>query len=277
MEYAPCPMSQSDHEPREPHAPTSASSETNTKVELTGRTRFVATPLAVMWGTVPGLAGFFALGFIASLNDRIRAFGEPTLGGQGWWVYVGLFAVCSGLGLLPTYAMSMIGGWIFGATAGTAGAVAGFMGGAIIGYVVTIAAGGEGFRAWLDANPKAKAIREAFLGSGQGRMLGTIIVLRFPPASPFALMNLVLASAGATLLPYTIGTLIGMTPRTAIAAVIAATAASSGEADFQSILRNRPLEMIIGIAVTLAIVMALAHIGQRVLERAGLAQPKAPR
>ena len=240
-------------------------SEPGQPVTLEGRARYVATPLAAVWGTVPGIAGFVALGFIASLNDWIKGFGE-----QGWLVYIALFAICSGFGFLPTYAMSMIGGWIFGTTWGSAGAVSGYMGGAIIGFALSKFAAGNAFERWLDAKPKARIIRETFVARGQARMLGTVTLLRFPPSSPFSLMNLVLTASGVRFGPYALGTLVGMMPRTVVAVVIAATAAAAGEQNFQALFTKRKIEFIIGVVVTLAIVMILAQIGQHALKRAGL-------
>jgi uncharacterized membrane protein YdjX (TVP38/TMEM64 family) len=240
---------------------------TEPAVALEGRAKYIATPLAALWGTFPGIAGFVALGFIASLNDWIKGFGE-----QGWFVYVALFAICSGFGLLPTYAMSMIGGWIFGATTGTLGAICGFMGGALIGYAITKVVAGEAFQRWLDAKPKARVIRDVFLGHGQGRMLGTVIALRFPPSSPFSLMNFVLTATGVRIVPYVLGTLIGMSPRTAVAAWIAATAAAAGEQNFQTLFVKRPVEFIVGAVLTVIILMVLANIGHRALIKAGLAK-----
>lgn len=234
-------------------------------VTLEGRARYVATPLAAIWGIVPGVAGFVALGSIAALNEWISGYGE-----RGWWLYVGLFAACSGIGLLPTYAMSMIGGWIFGAGLGTLGAVSGFLGGALIGYGITKLAAGDAFQRWLDAKPKARVIREAFVAHGPGRMLGTVIALRFPPSSPFSLMNFVLTASGVRLVPYVLGTAVGMTPRTVVAVLIAAAAAAGGAKDFQSLFAKRTPEFIAGLVVTMIVVVVLAQIGQRALAKAGL-------
>lgn len=250
---------QRDDAPHQPDEP----------VLLEGRARYVATPLAAVWGTVPGIAGFVALGFIASLNDWIKGFGDQSL-----VVYIALFAVCSGFGILPTYAMSMIAGWIFGTTWGSVGAIAGFMGGALIGFALSKLAAGNAFQRWLDAKPKARVIRETFVTRGQARMLGTVTLLRFPPSSPFALMNLVLTASGVKFGPYVLGTLLGMTPRTVVAVVIAATAAAAGEQDFQSLFQKRKVEFIIGLVVTLGVLMLLAQIGQHALKRAGLVEAR---
>jgi uncharacterized membrane protein YdjX (TVP38/TMEM64 family) len=240
-------------------------------VRLEGRAKYVATPLLVLWSTAPGILGFVALGFIASLNDWIRGFGP-----NAFLVYVLLFAVCSGLGLLPTYAMSLIGGWIFGVTEGATGALLGFVGGAAIGYGVSRLAAGEGYRRWLDGKPKVRVVRQAFVESGFGRSLLVVTLLRFPPTSPFAFMNLAMAAAGARFLPYIIGTAIGMTPRTVVAVVLAAGAAEAGEKNFLALFAKRPVETIVGVVLLLGVFAILSQIGKRALAKAGLLAPSEP-
>ncbi len=234
-------------------------------IPLAGRAKYVATPLLVLWCTAPAILGFVALGFIASLNDWIRDFGP-----NAFVVYILLFALCSGLGLLPTYAMSLIGGWIFGESEGIAGALLGFVGGALIGYLVSRLAAGDGYRAWLDARPKARVVREALVESGFGRSLLVVTLLRFPPSSPFAFTNLALAAGGARFVPYILGTAIGMTPRTVVAVVIAAQAAAAGEQDFMALFAKRRLETIIGVVLLVAALGLLSAIGNQALKRAGL-------
>jgi uncharacterized membrane protein YdjX (TVP38/TMEM64 family) len=270
--YAPRPMPRTDSDSgettpaSEPSSAEQASgSDQATPVRLEGRAKYVATPLLVLWCTAPGILGFVALGFIASLNDWIRGFGPQAL-----LVYVLLFACCSGLGILPTYAMSLIGGWIFGMQQGIAGALVGFVGGAMIGYLVSTLAAGDGYRRWLDGKPKAKAIREAFIEQGFWRSLLVVTLLRFPPNSPFALMNLAMTAAGARFFPFAIGTAIGMAPRTIVAVTLAAGAAAAGEKNFTSLFAKRPVETIIGVVVFLVVLGILSQIGKRALAKAGL-------
>jgi uncharacterized membrane protein YdjX (TVP38/TMEM64 family) len=265
--YAPRPMPRTDSDSGEttPACEPSSAIDQATPVRLEGRAKYVATPLLVLWCTAPGILGFVALGFIASLNDWIRGFGPQAL-----LVYILLFACCSGLGILPTYAMSLIGGWIFGVQQGVAGALLGFIGGAMIGYLVSTLAAGDGYRRWLDGKPKAKAIREAFVEQGFWRSLLVVTLLRFPPNSPFALMNLAMTAAGARFIPYAIGTAIGMAPRTIVAVTLAAGAAAAGEKNFTALFAKRPVETIIGIVVFLVVLGILSQIGKRALAKAGL-------
>ncbi|MDZ4754539.1 MAG: VTT domain-containing protein [Phycisphaerae bacterium] len=236
-----------------------------TRPQLQGRAKFVAAPLAALWTTVPGILGFFALGFIASLNTWIRGFGD-----NAWLVYVAMFAVCSGIGFLPTYAMSMIGGWIFGFQHGTLGAIAGFVGGAVVGYVVSMLAGGPALGRWLEHKPAVHVVRDALLGKGFWRSLGIVTLLRLPPSSPFALMNFAMTAARVRIVPYILGTAIGMTPRTAIAAYVAAAAAAAEEPNFQALFAKRTWEFIAGLVITFIILMILGQIASIALRRAGI-------
>ncbi len=244
-------------------------SEVAPAAPLAGRAKFVAAPLAVLWGTVPGVLGFVALGFIATIASWLRDLGSDG-SGRGFLLYIALFAICSGLGLLPTYAMSLIGGWIFGVQWGLTGAIGGFVGGAIIGYGVSLLAGGPTLGRWFEHKPQVRVVRDALVGQGFARTLGVVTLLRIPPSSPFALMNLAMCAARVKLVPYIIGTAVGMTPRTAVAVYVAATAAAAGEKNFQTLAGKRPMEMIIGIAVTLVVLIILGQIGKMALRRAGI-------
>jgi len=70
-------------------------------------------------------------------------------------------------------------------------------------------------------NPKAKAVRDALIGHGFWKTLGIVTLLRVPINSPFALTNLVMASAGVPKRIFIIGTAVGMAPRTALAVYLA--------------------------------------------------------
>src|SRR6185436_12233618 len=70
--------------------------------------------------------------------------------------------------------------------------------------------------------PRWNAIHRALLGSTSSQTVIVVTLLRVPPTSPFALANFALAAARVPLFDYTIGTLIGVAPRTALATFAAA-------------------------------------------------------
>ncbi len=190
--------------------------------------------LAVLWTASPGLLGFVLLANIGPIRDSIDKFPPST----GWLMYVLIFMLSAGVGFLPTYGQSVLGGWVFGFAKGFPGAMLGFVGGSIIGYAIAGRVSKHKVEEMIKSNPKARAVRDALVGHGFWRTTGIVTLLRLPPNSPFALSNLVMSSAGVKFVPYVIGTAIGMAPRTAIAVFIAAFARSHGAKDIQAVAKG---------------------------------------
>lgn len=224
------------------------------------------TLLAVVWATFPGLAGLALLGWIGPVGDWLRSHGDA-----GALLFVAAFMVTSGLGLLPTYAQSFLGGWVFGLATGLSLALAGFAGGAVVGFVVSRFISGDSLEQRIAAHPQASVVKRALVGSGFVRTASTVTLLRLPPNSPFALMNLALSSGGAKFQPYMLGTLVGMTPRTAIVVAFAAAGAAGGSRDIQAFMKSTPWwQTAVGIASMIVVLLVLTVIGKRALRRAGL-------
>lgn len=180
------------------------------------RTLGPAGPLAVAAAVLPAVNGLLLIGYMKTAADFLR-----THGSAGALAYAAGFAVLSGLALLPTLAQSALGGFAFGMAVGVPAALAGFGGGAVIGYEIARRASGDRVVKAIEGKPQWKAVREAFVsgraGGGFFKTLGTVTLLRLPPNSPFAITNLVMASVRVPRGPYVLGTLIGMAPRTAAA------------------------------------------------------------
>lgn len=225
--------------------------------------------LGIAWVTVPVIAGFtllFALGPVALLLES-----------QGSWgivIYILVFMITSGCGILPTYAQAFLGGWVFGLTLGIPGALVGFTGGSLIGYVIARQVSRDRVETLIKRHDKASTIRDALIGRGYARTLGIVTLLRVPPNSPFALTNLLLASCRVPLKIYIPSVAVGMLPRTALivgfGAAAATQASNSGSTDIQSFISesNGPYVMIGGLILLLGILALLNHIANRALERA---------
>ncbi len=220
--------------------------------------------LGILWATLPALCGFYLLAQLGPVSEYLRSHGTT-----GVLLYVFAFIVSAGLGLLPTYAQAVLGGWVFGFELGLPAALAGFTGAAIVGYCVARFVSRDRVAKVIAEHPKSAAISEALIGHGFARTLGIVALLRLPPNSPFALTNLAMAGSGVAPTPYALGTLIGMTPRTAVAVFFAAAAASSGAKDIQSFVRDGlGLGVFIGGIVVMCIVLAIiGSIANRAIER----------
>jgi len=219
--------------------------------------------LGVVWATAPAVLGIVLLGKLGTVSDWLTAHPQAGLA-----AYVAVFVLASGTGLLPTYAQAILGGWVFGVAAGLPAALVGFAGGALVGFIIVRVVSRDDVEEVVEANPKAKAVRDALIGHGPWRTLGIVALLRMPPNSPFALTNLAMASTGVSAGPFLAGTAIGMLPRTAVAVGLAAAASATGARDIQTFAAERGLGLLIAGAVAMIIVLAIiGAIAKRAVDR----------
>jgi len=169
-----------------------------------------AGPLAVVSAVFPALGGFALLATLHIVGPWLR--GHEALGVA---LYVAAFALLAGFALLPTYAQAVLGGWAFGSALGIPAAAAGFLGAAVIGYALATRLAARDLEAALDQRPLWRAVRDELVGGGFWKTLGIVTLIRLPFNSPFALTNLALSAARTPFVPYALGTLLGMLPRTA--------------------------------------------------------------
>jgi len=217
-----------------------------------------ASVLGVLASTLPliGSVGLYA--YISPIADWLRT--HPV----GVWIYLAGFVVLGGVALLPTYAQSALGGFAFGAAMGIPLALGGFAGAALLGFLIAQCASPERVQRVVDANPRAGAVRRALAGGGFLRQAGMVTLLRLPPTSPFALTNLVLAAAGVRTLPFVVGTVLGMAPRTIVAVIIGAGIKQT--LTEESLKSAAPKELWwAGIAVSIAVLIVIMVIAKRAL------------
>lgn len=120
-------------------------------------------------------------------------------------------AFLAGWAMLPTHAVSLMGGFFFGIVAGTVWAITAIAGGSVIGHATTRLLARSELSLLLDRHPK---IRGPFdrLYSGKRQILAMTLT-RLPPQIPFALGNVLAASSGISWFTLACGTALGMLPR----------------------------------------------------------------
>ncbi|MEQ8768932.1 MAG: VTT domain-containing protein [Phycisphaerales bacterium] len=217
-----------------------------------------AALLGIAWAVLPAVLGltlFFE--YRGEAAEWLRGHGDVL----GIAVYVGIFAVTAGLGLLPTWAQAVIGGYAFGLVGGFGGALAGFVGASVIGYFVARLVARHRVEAEIEANPKAKAARDALVGKGGWRTLLTVTMIRFPPNSPFALTNGLMATTEVPFGAYLLGTAVGMAPRTLAGVWIGTSVETMDEIDMPGWMKYG------GIAVMFVVLIVLGQIAQRAVEK----------
>lgn len=228
--------------------------------------------LGIVWATLPAVLGITLLFLIGP-----AAAGLDALGRWGIVVYMLVFMVTSGFGILPTFAQAVLGGWVFGLPLGLLAALAGFSGGSMIGYGLSRVVSRDRVDALIGEYPRAAVVRDALIGRGFWHTTGIVTLLRVPPNSPFALTNLVMASCKVAIVPYIIGVVVGMTPRTALFVGSAAAAASTGAVDIQTFITEGKggLVMVLGVVLLLIALAVIGWISDRAIKRVGLSDPDA--
>lgn len=237
-----------------------------------------AAPLALAWAVLPPLGSIVLFMYMGTIGAWLRGHEAA-----GLVLYAGAFAILAGLALLPTYASAILGGWAFGFALGYPAALAGFCGGAAIGYFIARGAAQDRAVKLIEQHEKWRIVRDALIGdtsdgrSGHGfwKMLGVVALVRLPPNSPFALTNLVMASVKVRFIPYLLGTLIGMAPRTGAAVYIAATLRQMAAED---VAKQRPWWWVaVGIVLTFVVLGVLGAVAKRALSRvAGRGKDQSP-
>lgn len=214
--------------------------------------------LGILWATLPAFGGIFLLARIDYASDWLQTHGRI----EALFVYVSIFIVSAGIGLLPTYAQSILAGWVFG-WIGIPAALAGFGGASLIGYAIARFVSKDRVEKVINENIKARAVRDALIRSGFWKSLLIVTLVRMPPNSPFALTNGILAASGVRLLPYFIGTVIGMSPRTAAAVILAIKWSQNNEGGIVEAVKQRGpgyfLFGLIGAFVVLGVIGFLAN------------------
>lgn len=215
-----------------------------------------AAVLGVVWAVLPAIGGFVLLANMAPVSEWLRSHQTA-----GYAIYIGLFIVTAGLGLLPTYSQAVLAGYAFGVVGGFPAALAGFVGASLVGRVITQRYAQERVERELSTHKKAAAVRAALVGRGFWPTLGIVTLVRVPPNSPFALTNLVLTATGVKLPTYILGTAVGMSPRTLAAVVIGAQITDWSDA-------SRPKWLVIGgIALTLVVVIIIGQIASKAIHK----------
>ena len=222
-----------------------------------------AGPLALVSAILPAIGGFVLLGTLNLVGPWLKSHGD-----MGVALYIAGFTLLAGFAVLPTYAQAVLGGWAFGLAVGAPAAIGGFVGASLIAYVLAKRIAGADVERTLDHRPQWRAVRDEIVGGGFWKTLGMVTLLRLPLNSPFALTNLALSASKTPLLPYVLGTAIGMAPRT-IGAVWVATQIQ-GELTKDAVTSARPGWFLpVAIGSVLIVFFIITHVGNKAIKRLG--------
>jgi uncharacterized membrane protein YdjX (TVP38/TMEM64 family) len=214
-----------------------------------------AGPLAVVAAVLPPVGAVCLLGIVALYAPSLREHGWAPLA-----CVIG-FAILGGVSVLPTYALSILVGWSFGAAIGIPTATAAHVAAAMVAYEIARHISGGRLVAMIDERPSWRAVHHALVGSSLGRATWIITLLRLAPVPPFALTNLILGAAHVKRGRFILGTSIGMFPH---ALVMVLAAAGLRQMNFKA--AEQPWLIAAGLAALLIAVTVIGRVARRALE-----------
>ena len=223
-----------------------------------------AGPVAVILSFSPPIFSLLLLTRLTEVGPWLQGRGF-----DGWLIYFVLAGLLMGTSLLPTYACAILAGWAFGFAAGFPLAIVTITVAAVIAYVIGRWIARDRVIEVIRERPNWRAVHESLLGSDRVRTRFVVTLLRIPPSSPFALANFCLAAARVSLVDYTLGTLVGVAPRTALAAF---AAAGLKELTFKNV-GNAGWVIAAGIVITLGVCVVLGVMANRALSAVTRTQP----
>lgn len=216
-----------------------------------------AGPVGIVLSFWPPLGGFILLAFLTRLGPWLRVHGQ-----EGWLIYFLVAGVLMGLSFVPTYSCAILAGWAFGFATGWPLAMVTITAASVIAYALGRWICQDRVLEVIQERPSWNVIHRALLGQKSARTFAVVTLLRVPPTSPFALANFVLAAAKVPLVDYTLGTLVGVAPRTALATFTAA-----GLEQLQFKMKSETWVVVAGIVATVVVCVILGALAKRALKQ----------
>lgn len=216
-----------------------------------------AGPVAIVLSFWPPLGGLLLLTTLTTLGPWLRDHAA-----LGLLIYFLLTALLVGFSFLPTFSVAILAGWAFGFTTGWLIAMVALTVSSLIAYALGRWIARDRVLTVIAEKPKWHAVHRALLARESGRTLLVVTLLRIPPASPFAIVNFVLAAARVPLGDYTLGTFLGIAPRTAAACF---AAAGLEQLRFKNVSDH--WTVVAGITATIIVCVILGVLANRALRQ----------
>lgn len=211
--------------------------------------------VAIVLSFWPPLGGFVLLAALTSLGPWLREHGA-----MGMVIYFLFTGFLMGVSFVPTYSCAILAGWAFGFAIGWPLAMVTITAASVMAYAIGRGIARDRVVEVIRDKPQWATVHRALLGQQPLRTTLVVTLLRVPPASPFALANFVLAAARVALPEYTVGTFIGIIPRTALATY---AAAKLEQLRFKDV--GDTWMVVAGIIATIIVCVVLGVLAQRAL------------
>jgi uncharacterized membrane protein YdjX (TVP38/TMEM64 family) len=203
----------------------------------------------------PPLGALVLLSTLTSFGPWLRDHG--VLGMLFFLLVIGLLL---GISFVPTYTSAILAGWAFGFWVGWPLALATLTVASLLARMLGTWVARDRVMAIIREKPSLYAVHQALLGAPTGKTALVVTLLRVSPMSPFALTNFAFSAAQVPLGAYLFGTVVGLAPRTALAAY---AAAGVEQLMFKQV--GDRTTVIVGIAVTVVAFGIVGFLAKRAL------------
>ncbi|MCM8538345.1 MAG: VTT domain-containing protein [Lentisphaeraceae bacterium] len=181
--------------------------------------------------------------------------------------YIVLLFICcatilAGLSLIPTHAVSLVAGMLFGASLGPLYAIFAILFACLVSYYVSKAIIGNQLIDAICKRPTAEKLYKELLQESGVRTIYITALVRLSPIMPFAATNILLAAAKLKLSEFTIGSLLGLAPR-----IILVALAGAGLKELDLSKSGGQELIILGIAATIATIVILGKLSKKILHK----------
>lgn len=177
----------------------------------------------------------------------------------------------TGLSLIPTHALSLTTGLLYGVVQGTFMASVCVVLAAYCSYKISGQVVGDRALAALRQRPQADQLFRELLKQNSLRTIMIIALLRLSPLMPFAATNVLLAAARLKLLDFLMGSFLGLFPRVFL---VVLAGAGLGELNFNHGAGQELL--LLGILSTVLILVITGRLAKKTLGRVVGASHSAP-
>jgi len=214
-------------------------------------------PVALLTGLGP-LVGTFVLASTAPLwLDSFRNLGAAQIP-----LFLVLTTVLAAYSLTPTHASSLLGGMVFGLGLGSVMALLGTAMAAALGFVTLRFFLRDKALEALAHHPRAEAIHRELDQGHDLRTIALLALIRLSPVVPFATTNLLMSTTGVRMLPFLIGSVLGLAPRVIAVVWIGS---SLTELDLSQAADRRLF--VLGVVATAGLIWILSAVAKRGLAR----------
>ena len=195
------------------------------------------------------------LGWAVAWSDWLRGGGL-----EAGLLLIGLGLVGCGVALLPTHVLSLLCGWTLGLPIGFLVAVLTATAASPLGYAIGRKLAGPGMMELIQRYPRGAAVCEQITRASPARAGLLVGLLRLSPIVPYGSTNVLAAIFRVPMVPFVVGTLLGLAPR-----VLVVVGLGAGLERVDLSRPSSPWMVVLGIVATVLALVVMGWVTRRTL------------